>query len=120
MNNKILTISKTFAIVLLLIGGFLVSFPYINNLIFGLQQNKLIDDYVNEFSVVTEQTNSKEPKINKNKDKPTERFIDLKRLKKDIKAYNREIYENNQSNMNGTLNYATQIFDLTDYGFENN
>ena len=120
MNKKILTISKAFAIVLLLIGGFLVSFPYINNLIFGLRQNKLIDDYVNEFSVVTEQTNSKEPKINKNKDKPTERYIDLKRLKKDIKNYNKEIYENGQSTLNGTLNYETQIFDLKDYGFENN
>ncbi|MGN1139323.1 MAG: class C sortase [Ruminococcus sp.] len=119
-SNRILTILKAFAIVLLLIGGVLVSFPYINNFIFGLQQNKLIDDYVNEFSVVTEQTHDKEPKSKNKTDGSTERFIDLKKLKKDIKIYNREIYKNNQSNMNGTLNYATQLFNLTDYGFENN
>lgn len=120
-SKRILSIIQAFAIVLLLMGGFLVSFPYINNFIFGIQQNKLIDDYVNEFSVVTEQTKSKEPKINNNnKDKPTEQHLDLKRLKKDVKAYNKEIYNNGQSTINGTLNYATQIFDLTDYGFENN
>ena len=88
-SKRTITIIQAFAIVLLLMGGFLVSFPYINNFIFGIQQNKLIDDYVNEFSVVTEQTNSKEPKIKNNKDKPTEQYLDLKRLKKDVKAYNR-------------------------------
>lgn len=119
---KKIRIIKGFAILLLLIGIFLVSFPFLNNFFFGIQQTQIINEYNNYLSAVSDK--GKDNKDIKDKKTPTKKsantFIDLKRLKRDIKEYNKEIYLNNQSTINGTRNYATQIFNLTDYGFQNN
>lgn len=108
---------KIISILVLAAGILLLIFPYIAQWAYRQNVNHIIREYHKEIS-----DNSSKNDEEKNADDGTDAsiYIDFDALYSKMKAYNKEIYENGQSDLKDPFSYEQPSFDLTEYGFLEN
>lgn len=120
MNRKVLKTSLTVISLLLIISGIsILVFPYIDNALYNNQQNNIISDFDNMVRSIKKNGKNKE-KSHKDETSSKKYNIDSDRLLSDIKEYNKQIYNEGQSNLIDRESYQKPVFNLQSYGFPNN
>lgn len=116
--------AATIVSVLLVIAGMLcVLYEPVVNFLYQNEQNQIIKEYnitvknnteateINTIETLAAETSTAPPKKNV--------VIDYKRLRQDIKNYNKRIYLEGQNGIKGTFSYQTAPINLYNYGFQN-
>ena len=118
--NKTKNIILTFLIfVLIAVGIFTIIYPFADEQLYKIGQNKIIEEFDKTFETEPTKRN-----VNKSlKGTVTQAHSatpDLNRLRHDIKTYNKKIYAEGQSNLNSKSSYQSSPLNLYSYGFQNN
>lgn len=112
-KKKTRTLLIIISVVIIIAGLLVLLYPQFDNWYYNQEQNKIIEDYENQIS-----NNVNKSKTKGNNQKSDN--IELERLYKDIKSYNKKIYKEEQSNLIDKKSYEVASFNLMDYGFKNN
>ena len=127
MKKRIINISVvSISILLIAVGAFIIAYPNLVKQNDKIKTDQIIENYNKEITTTEPQkhkkADNKEVSIkninskNENNHKPKK--LNLKQLKKDIKAYNKKIYDNNQQYFNNKT-MAVEPLNLMKYGFSN-
>lgn len=117
------------AAVVFLAGAAVFLAPYVNRWMAERDSSDVIETFEIETAVGREDAGDGENDGNTAEDEDGLRSEDyaeglsaetLAALREELSAYNREIYENGQADLNDPFAYETSGFDLTEYGFSQN
>ena len=90
-------------------------YPLADEQLYSIEQDKIIEEFDKTF-----ETEPTETVLNKNPKDTAAQAPDLNKLQRDVKAYNKRIYAEGQSNLKDKSSYQTAPLNLYDYGFPNN
>ena len=120
------------SLVLVTTGIFLVLYGPATNFVYKATQDNKVKEYEKRFYVTEQSDDNEKDKDTTDSDKnlqakqevdnilnqeQTPRVIDTDKLRKDIRAYNKKIYENKQMNLGESIKGA---LNLSDYGINDN
>lgn len=110
-TNLILTVLGIFFLIVSIV---MFAFPTVDEQVYKTEQKKIIEEY--QKNVLIKNTKVKKSSGKKSADNK----IDFKRLKRDIKQYNKKIYRERQIKLSNSTSYQTSPINLYNYGFKNN
>ena len=119
-KRKTITTNRVFtivSIVFLLAGMSFVLYSPVSNLLYSNAQNQIIKEY--DYTFYSDKTNNTNTTVKTKKQNNKKASINYDKLRKDIKKYNKEIYQNKQASFGASASFGSSALNLKNYGIDN-